>query len=172
MISKSEIEANNDFQPLLAIDMDVEVFASRWSNCDRLSSYVARMVSHNRTDSLLYSNLFSSAFNELLETAFRYHGESGRFLCEIHRAGPTDRIALSIPGSQDDFELYEKAVRQAGGDDAAKLYRDALFSGDEPDPIVGLLELGVDYKAALSLERLDGKGLMLVVDLRLEDPES
>ena len=44
----------------------IDDFASEWLHCDRISSYLARMVSHNRTDSLLYANLLSSALNELL----------------------------------------------------------------------------------------------------------
>lgn len=53
------------FEPLLQFDMEMEDFLSDWHHCDHVSSYLARMISHNRTDPVRHSNFFSSALNEL-----------------------------------------------------------------------------------------------------------
>lgn len=163
--------AEGDFLPLLALDMDMESFAASWANCDRLSSYVARMVSHNRTDSLLFANLFSSALNELLETAFRNHGAAGagRFACRVWRAGGVDRIALSLPASAEAAAFYESAIARLAQPEVEALYREALFSSGPLDPRIGLLELAVDYGASLSVAHAPDM-LHLTVDLALEEP--
>jgi hypothetical protein len=53
---------------LIEISMRMNDFSAEWMHCDRISSYVARMVSQNSADPLFHANLFSSALNELLET--------------------------------------------------------------------------------------------------------
>ena len=55
------------FDSMIEIDMEINTFISEWLHCDYLSTYLARMISHNRSDSVLHSNLFSSALNELLD---------------------------------------------------------------------------------------------------------
>ena len=47
------------------IVIGADLFASDWSNCDRISNYIGNLVSQRRTDSLRYANLFSSVLNEL-----------------------------------------------------------------------------------------------------------
>jgi len=160
------------FQPLVAIDMDIGTFGQSWTHCDRLSTYLARMVSHNRTDSLLYSNLFSSAINELLETVYRTHAEenpSGLFHCSILRNGPVDRIELTIPCDSDQAEFYRSALVMTNSDDAAEQYRDALFASGPLDPRIGLLELAVDYAARLSVQAEGDGAIRLAADLALEE---
>lgn len=160
-----------DFRPLLQIDMDIGVFGAQWTHCDRISTYVARMVSHNRADSLLYANLFSSALNELLETAFRVHNGEGRFACCIKRSGPVDRIELTVPCDPNQAGFYGKAVEIARGPGASERYREALFSTGPLDPDIGLLELAADYNAKMSVERAGNGTIRLVADLALENAE-
>lgn len=157
-----------DFQPLLSIDMDMAAFGNNWAYCDRLSSYVARMISHNRTDSLLFANLFSSAFNELLETAFRTHSGSGRFACTVERAGDVDRVRLTMPADADVKSFYDATLKRLTEADAAEQYRTALFSEGPIDPSIGLFELAIDYDARFSLDLGADNVLHITADLALD----
>lgn len=171
MLRHEPQEAGSAFRPLLALDMEIGAFGAHWSNCDRLSSYVARMISHNRTDSLLFANLFSSALNELLETAYRNRGAAGRFSCRVLRSGKTDRIELTVPCTPAERSFYEDAIARLQAPGVEALYQDALFASGALDPRIGLLELAVDYGAALSLGAApDADSLHLTVDLALEEP--
>lgn len=158
-----------EFKPLLEIALGVGTFSSNWAHCDRIASYVARLVSHNRTDSLLYSNLFSSALNELLETAFRAHRGDGELGCSVSRAGGVDRIELTIPCDDALRRFYASTIEDLHRGDAAERYVEALLAEGDLDPRIGLLELAVDYKARLSLKPGDGDAVCLIADLALED---
>jgi hypothetical protein len=156
------------FELLMTIDMGVDAFASNWTSCDRLSGYISRMISHNRTDSLLYSNLFSSALNELLETAFRRHRPGGQFICSVSRLQRRDRIELTIPCNIEDREFYQTAIDRLSRPDAADQYRSALFTDGPIDPDFGLFELALDYNAVLSVTAAGDGSVRLVADLALE----
>ncbi|WP_146048473.1 ubiquinone biosynthesis methyltransferase UbiE [Roseibium marinum] len=151
------------------MDLDIGDFCSNWAHCDLLSAYLARMVSHNRLDSLLFSNLYSSALNELLETVFRVHGKSGKLECSVRRRDGLDRIELVFPADEETFRVYREAIEKLSGGNAEKLYLEALFTEDEPDASLGLLELGVDYGARLSIDRTADGRMCLVAELALED---
>lgn len=168
-MSQTQSADGAGFELLLEIGMEIEVFSSHWSYCDRLSSYVARMVSHNRTDSLLYSNLFSSALNELLETVYRAHGSGGRFVCSVLRLGNQDRIELTIPCDASETQFYMDAMERLSRSDVAEQYRSALFAEGPLDPDIGLFELAVDYEAALRVQSKDKNTIRLIADLALED---
>ncbi|MDO8288634.1 MAG: ubiquinone biosynthesis methyltransferase UbiE [Parvibaculum sp.] len=160
---------NTPFAPLLEIALGTDTFAANWDHCDRIATYVARMVSHNRTDSLLYANLFSSALNELLETAFRAHNGGGEISCTVSRSGPVDRIELTIPCNDKITSFYANAINDLSAADVADRYVAALLAEGELDPRIGLLELAVDYKAKLALTPMGQDKLRLVADLTLED---
>lgn len=167
---KSGAQSNDtSFAPLLEVALGTETFAANWAHCDRIATYVARMVSHNRTDSLLYSNLFSSALNELLETAFRAHRQGGEINCTISRAGAVDRIALTIPCDDKLRSFYLDAINSLSADDVGDRYVAALLAEGELDPRIGLLELAVDYRAALSITPSEDDKVCLIADLSLED---
>jgi hypothetical protein len=159
----------SDFRALLEIAIKADVFSSNWEHCDRIASYVARMVSHNRTDSLLYSNLFSSALNELLETAFRSHKGEGEIACKVLRAGPIDRVELTIPCDAETRSFYRDAIEVVQRPDAAESYMAALFADGPVDRRIGLLELAVDYRAKFSLGDAEPSSIRLVADLALDD---
>lgn len=158
------------FTPLVEVEMDANVFGASWSHCDHLSSYVARMVSHNRSDSLLYSNLLSSALNELLETAFRTHAAPGKFRCKLWRREGVDRVELIIPCHADQMEFYLETIVLARRADAVDRYRNMLFSEDSFDTRTGLLELAVDYAAEISASPDGEHAIRLTADLTLEAP--
>jgi hypothetical protein len=158
-----------DFRALLEIAIRADIFSSNWEHCDRIASYVARMVSHNRTDSLLYLNLFSSALNELLETAFRSHKGDGEIACKVLRAGPIDRVELTIPCDAETKTFYRDAVAVAQRPDAAESYMAALFAEGPVDGRIGLLELAVDYRAKFSLGESEPSSVRLVADLALDE---
>lgn len=161
-----------EFAVLLEFDIAAEGFSADWAYCDRLSSYVARMIGHNRTDSLLYSNLFSSAFNELLETVYRFHRPGGAVACRVLRKGGKDRIELVVPTDESTARFYQDAVRLACDPRAAEHYRHALFADGPLRPNIGLLELAVDYGARLAVEAAENNSIRLVAELTLEDTET
>jgi hypothetical protein len=154
--------------PLVEISMGIDDFASEWLHCDRISSYLARMVSHNRTDSLLYANLLSSALNELLETAFAHHGSGGDFSCSIRRAGNADVIELDLPCDAQALAFYREAAQRLQRQDLADVYHSALFSPGGADPHLGLLEVAVDYRARISIVPEKGNRLKLAAEMALE----
>ena len=155
-------------RPLVEISMGIEAFASEWLHCDRISSYLARMVSHNRSDSLLYANLLSSALNELLETAFIHHGPDGDFSCRVSRAGDADVIELGFPCDERALSYYREAAHRLKQPDLADIYHAALFSPGSADPHLGLLEVAVDYRARISIVPEGGNRLKLAAELALE----
>lgn len=157
-----------DYPLLLEFDIDISGFTSTWAYCDRLSTYFARMISHNRSDSLLYSNLFSSALNELLETVYRRHKPSGSFICSVMRRGDSDRIALTIPVDAEAADFYREAVEILNQRDVAKRYHKALFTDGPLQQNIGLLELAVDYAARFSIEPADTNAIRLIAELTLE----
>lgn len=154
-------------KPLLEISMDIGAFASEWLHCDRLSSYVARMVSHNRADSLLYANLLNSAMNELLETVFTHHGPKGEFSCRICRDGARDVIELTLPCDAESSNFYTNAASRLTEGNIADTYHQALFSTGAPDPLLGLLEIASDYRAKISITPA-GDSLKLSAEMALE----
>jgi hypothetical protein len=156
------------FLPLVEIDMTAQDFAADWAHCDLISGYVARMVSHNRTDSLRYANLLSSALNELLETAFRSHDGAGRFACRIERNGAADRVRLTLPCSAEQAHFYREAIAAVHRASAAETYRGLLFAQGPVDPRIGLFELAVDYAAGISVDEAGPQRLRLTADLMLE----
>ena len=155
-------------KPLVEISMGIEAFASEWLHCDRISSYLARMVSHNRTDSLLYANLLSSALNELLETAFAHHGPGGAFSCRVSRAGDADVIELELPCDESAMTYYNAAAERLQRPDVADVYHSALFAPGSTDPHLGLLEVAVDYRARISIVPEAGNRLKLAAEMALE----
>jgi hypothetical protein len=161
--------AAGEFVPLLEVDMEARMFGESWAHCDHLSSYIAKMVSHNRADSLLYANLFSSALNELLETAFRMHDAPGRFRCRILRQGATDRVELVIPCRPERMAFYLETVALGRDENAIETYSNMLFSEHVYDQRTGLLELAVDYAAMMDAAPVAGGGICLRADLALEN---
>ena len=148
--------------------MGIEDFASEWLHCDRISSYLARMVSHNRSDSLLYANLLSSALNELLETAFAHHGPEGDFSCRVSRAGEADVIELDLPCDAQTLSFYSEAAQRLQQPNLTDVYHTALFAPGRADPHLGLLEVAVDYRARISIMPEKGNRLTLAAEMALE----
>jgi hypothetical protein len=159
--------------PMIEIDLDVRDFSSNWANCDLVSSYVSRMVCHNRLDSMLFANLYSSALNELMETAFHRHGNDGKVVCRFKRRENSDRIEIDMPGSEDIARFYDDAVALTKRPDKDAIYLDRLFSAEDPDRSLGLLELSVDYGAEFNLTRDQSNNrICLTADLVFEDNAS
>ncbi len=158
------------FDLLMQVQLDTDDFSADWGHCDRLATYVARMVSHNRADSLQYANLFSTAFNELLETAFRNHHKGGQIACTVSRAGSIDRIELSIPCDAPLSAFYINAVASLAKADFVESYVNALLSDGPLDSRIGLLELAVDYNARLSVRQDSAAIVCLITELTLDTP--
>ena len=135
---------------LIQVSMGINDFAGEWIHCDRISSYVARLVAQNRADPLLYANLFSSALNELLEVVFFNHGSEGHMTCLVRRLGEVDVIEISLPCDERTLAFYTDVVSALDRQDVEELYRAALFAS-ERDARLGMFELAVDYKAKMSV---------------------
>jgi len=153
---------------MIQVDMKIQSFLSTWLHCDHISSYLARMVSHNRSDSVRYANLFSSAFNELLEIAFRTRHPGGELACKVLRHGELDRIEITFPCTQEERNFFHDAVRQTENSNTRERYMSALSGDLAPSRRVVLLELAVDYNATLRVEDVGSNIVKLVVDLPLE----
>lgn len=169
MVTGSEAASTRSFEPLIELAMTARAFSAYWSQCSYIATYVARAVSHNRTDSTLYSNLFSSAINELLELAYRSHHGEGPVACRVLRSGAVDRIEIHIPCAPSHSRFLLSAVEHLSGPGSEARYLDALTSGDGGCPDIGLLELAHDYGADISAKAEDHEQVRLTVDLRLED---
>ena len=143
---------------LIEVSMGMKDFSSEWTHCDRMSSFIARLVCQSRADSLLYANLFSSALNELLETVFSNHGAEGDLTCRVRRSSEADTIELSIPCDTKTLQFYTDVVNSLDRQDIEQLYHAALFSSGQRDARLGIFELAVDYKAKISV--LSGAGRM------------
>jgi hypothetical protein len=152
---------------LLEVSMEIKDFSSDWLHCDRISSYFAEMVAHNRADSLLYANLLSSALNELLETVFSNHGPDGQFNICIKRSGSRDVIELTLPCDDPTLQFYTAATTLLQRGDVKDVYQSALFSSGEQDSRLGLLEVAVDYQAKISIKP-KGDRLTLLAEIMIE----
>ena len=152
---------------LVEVSMGMKDFTAEWMHCDRISSYVARLVSQNRADSLLYANLFSSALNELLETVFINHGSGGDLTCRVSRTDVADRIDLILSCDEPTLRFYNDAIALLNRRDIQDLYHAALFAADQPDPRLGIFEVAVDYNAKISVHADDGR-LTLSAEMALE----
>ncbi len=156
------------FEPLIQIEMEVKTFLSEWMHCDHISTYLARMISHNRSDSLRHSNLFSSAVNELLEVAFRTRHPAGEIACRVSRQGETDRIELTFPCTPQERQFYEEAMLQIERPELRERYLNAVSGDLAPSREVVLSELAIDYNATLRLVEAEADAVTLIVDLPLE----
>lgn len=156
------------FEPMIQIDMEIRTFVSAWRHCDYVSTYIARMISQNRSDSVRHSNLFSSAFNELLEVAFRTRHAEGELACRVSRQGAADRIELTFPCVPEERQFYQEAVSQVAGIEGRERYLSSVSGDLAPSREVVLLELAIDFNATLWVEEADGDTIRLVVDLPLE----
>jgi hypothetical protein len=153
---------------LIRVDLCAGDFTADWHQCDRIANYLARTVSSDRADTFLHSNLLSTALNELFEIAFVHHRAGGKITCELLRNGSADRVELTIPVTPAHRAYYRKQVDHVRSGNVAKLYATVLLGEADPDTAIGLLELGADYGAAVSLdESLDDSHLKLVVEMQL-----
>jgi hypothetical protein len=142
---------------LIEVSMRMDDFASEWMHCDRISSYIARLVAQNRSDPLYYANLFSSAMNELLETVYLNHGSEGDLTCRVRSVDETDVIEIGLPSDQKTSDFYTDAVNALDGPDLEDLYHEALFSAGQHDSRLGMFELAVDYKAKINVFASSGR---------------
>ncbi|MBZ9763994.1 ubiquinone biosynthesis methyltransferase UbiE [Mesorhizobium sp. CA8] len=163
-----DVAGEPTFEPMIQIDIEMKAFISAWRHCDYVSTYMARMISQNRSDSVRYSNLFSSAFNELLEVAFRTRHGDGELECRVSRHGATDRIELTFPCVPEERQFYEEAAAQVIGSDAKERYLNSVSGDLAPSREIVLLELAIDYNATIRVEEAGNDAIKLVVDLPLE----
>lgn len=160
--------AETKFELLLQFEMEMGTFLSDWHHCDQLSTYMARMISHNRTDPLRHSNFFSSALNELLEVSFRGGSPEGRIGCAVYRQGPKERVKLSFPCPPGQRQFFREAVAKTHRNDAYARYLDALSTDLGPSREAILLDLAINFEAEIRLEEEAPPSITIIVDLPLE----
>jgi hypothetical protein len=156
------------FAPMVQVDMEIADFRSAWPHCDYLSAYMARMVSHNRSDSVVHSTVFSSALNELLEIAFRARRSDGSFVCRVSRQGTMERVELTFPCTQEDRQLYEEAATRSRDAEAVGTYLNSLSQDVTPSSDIVLRELAINHDAVLRIRADEGDTITLIADLPLE----
>ncbi|MCY4263530.1 MAG: hypothetical protein OXE78_01570 [Gammaproteobacteria bacterium] len=167
--SQVESITNNHFKPLLEFDLDASHIDSHWEYCTHIANFVARMVSQNRTDPFMYSNLLSTSLNELLETVYRTDKEPGQLHFCILRDGDTDRIELSIPCPQKEQEFFTDLVDKVYAPDATDIYLGFLFAEGELDRRIGIYELALNYDAQIEVNLTNNKTVQLIVDVTLNE---
>ena len=167
--TQTDDSRERDFHSLLSIDIEPHAFCANWANCDRISTYFARMISHTRSDAFYYSNLYSSALNNILETVFHTHADKGKLRLHAKRKGEVERVEISIPCTSEVRKFYVKAAEDIRTLDASQLYLDALFSDPPLDRRIGLLELAVDYGAKIFVEQDGDDDVKLAVNFVLEE---
>ncbi|TCV71958.1 ubiquinone biosynthesis methyltransferase UbiE [Neorhizobium sp. S3-V5DH] len=156
------------FAPLIQFEMDMATFLSDWQHCDQLSTFMARMISHNRMDPIRHSNFFSFALNELLEVSFRGGSPEGRLDCTVYRHDLKERVRLSFrcpPGQQ---QFYREAIAKTHQEDVLGRYLSAISMDQTPNREVILLDLAINFDADLHLEEHAPSDITFVADLPLE----
>ena len=162
----------SNFQLLLEFDMDARSIDKHWTYCDHIANFVARMVSHNRADPFLYSNLLSASLNELFETVYRTRKEAGPLHFSFLRSDDGDRIELSLPCAEEEQEFLRTALEEIRAPKAADTYLEFLFSEDKLDRRIGLFELAQTYKASIAMSVPESKLVLLTIDLTLDGSAS
>ncbi len=168
MIVANNGPAEAAFEPLLQLEMEMGTFISEWQHCDHLSSYLARIISHNRTDPVRHSNFFSSALNELLEVSFRSGASSGQVVLAIFRHGPVEQIKITFPCAAEQIPFYREAVSKVDRSDARARYLDSISTDMAPSRDSILLDLAINFDASIRFEEGPSPAVTLVVDLPLE----
>ena len=163
-----ETKAEEAFEPLLELEMEMASFAADWLYCDQCSAYVASMVSHDRNDPIRHANLLSAALNELFEMSFHAKERNGVLTCRFCRNGATERIELTFPCSAERRGFYEAIVARIKSGQALASYLDVITSDDALSEHAILLGLAVNYDADIELFARDTGMLTFVVDLALE----
>jgi hypothetical protein len=167
-LKNQQAPMDDAFEQLLHLEMEMATFSADWQHCDQVSNYVARMVSHNRSDPIRHSNLLSSILNELLELLFRSNGYEGGLSCGFYRCGQVERIEVRFPCPPDQRRFYETLVPRLEKKEARARYLDSVLNDAEPIDQAILLGLLVNYDADVELCASDGGTLTLTVDLSLE----
>ena len=78
---------------------------------------------------------------------------------------------MLVPCAVDEQQFYIKTAEELRTADASEKYMDLLFSDEGFDRRVGLYELAISYKAAVSADAVEDRAIRLTVDLALE-PET
>lgn len=163
-----ETQADGVFEPLIELEMEMSSFAADWLYCDQCSTYVARMVSHDRDDPIRHANLLSAALNELFEMSFHTREHNGALNCRFYRSGGTERIELTFPCSAETRGFYDAIVGRVESGQALVSYLDVIADDDVRAEHAILLGLVVNYDANIRLCERDAGLLTFVVDLTLE----
>lgn len=136
---------------LIELTIDMGHFSSEWLHCDRISTYISRMISHNRADTLLYSNLLNSALNELLEAVFINNSGRGILRCAVKRVGSHDLVELEFSCDETIRDFYDQAKTLLSRSDTVQLYEDILINYTSQNPYLGLLGIAADYNARIEV---------------------
>lgn len=163
-----ERQVDAAFKPLLELEMEMASLVADWSHCDQCAAYLARMVSHDRHDSIRHANLLSAALNELFEMSFHTRESDGVLRCRFYRNGTIERIELTFPCSAEQRNSYETIVERIGNGLALANYLDVITDDAARAEHAILLGLAVNYDADIELSAQDTGMMTFVVDLALE----
>ncbi|MBP1861746.1 ubiquinone biosynthesis methyltransferase UbiE [Rhizobium herbae] len=156
------------FEPLLQLEMEMTTFLSDWHHCDQLSTFIGRIVSHNRTDPVRHSNVFSSVLNELLEVSFRGGSPDGQIDCAVYRHGAVERVRLTFPCPPHQRQFVGEAVSKTRRADALARHLDSISTDLASNRDAVFLDLAINFDARIRLENSAPPSITLVVDLPLQ----
>lgn len=154
---------------LCSLRFSTGAFAMDWHHCDQISNYVSRVVASKKADSFVFSNLFSTVINEILEAVFRSNSGSDNITIDIYQAENDSLIISSIPVNDVSLAFYEKVILNLEKGNAKDLYRDLIKSDKGFVPETGFYELAADYDATITMEnKPDDQRVILSVRVCLE----
>lgn len=159
----------NDENLLCRLSVSAESFSRDWAHCDQLSNYLSRIVSFDKADSFIFSNLLSTVLNEILETIFLNHSDNYSIIVSLYQSGDDTVIISDIPVDSESALFYSTVASDIENGDPSEMYRNEMGKNGEISRAVGFYELAADYGAMIICnEHPEDHMLRLCVTVKLE----
>lgn len=89
------------YRDMAALELDAGLFTSEFRLCDTIAEYFASLLSQSFNDPARYANFSSLVINEMIETAFRSAGSTGKIEFSLLRDDTHIRVCVGFTQSQD-----------------------------------------------------------------------
>lgn len=168
-MSESETVMANEEDLLCRLSVSAESFSKDWAHCDQLSNYLSRIVSFDKPDSFIFSNLLSTVLNEILEVLFFNHSNNKSIVWSLYQQGENTVIVSDIPVDSQIALFYSTAASNIENGDPSEMYRSEMSKEGGISRAIGLYELAADYGAKISIrEQPEHHMLRLYVSVQLD----
>jgi hypothetical protein len=144
----------------IAVRYGLDGLRNDWRRCSLSSDFLANASCEPR----FAQRVVSGAVNELLELVFKLGTEGSAAALNVSAQGERAVIGLELPlplAAREQMLARIAEIRRAG---PQQVYLEQLGAESEPEPLFGLLQLMVDFGAALSVEA-SASGLYLRLEL-------